>query len=426
MTAHEAPTPAMPSLVRRSAAFGALLAAAALHGCAFEVRTIVVGDGAPLPDGDALDAVDEPVDVAPDLSVDAAPDVEIDAPDATIDLPPPDITPPDVTIDAPDVARETSVDVPEEFTTCAPGRVLCSFECVDLTTDATHCGGCSTRCTATQACVASRCVTLTRAGALCTNPDLMGGVDPACGTTLRCLPTDTTPWCSLECVDNTSQVTERSMCGGGQSTCLTIDEGMFADSRCTQACTPGASPGSAGACRAGYICTGWWFTRSTARSDTPGCAPFCLRDGDCPSGQRCNVRLGTCGVNPADLARLADGSPCDPTVTALPPGEAFRRNIQCRGDCFEMSDTDPTQGVCGSYLNLAASASCPDEPSTMTPDRSASPDDYAICLVRTCSHNSGCRSPLVCRYYEPTPGTLDRTSPPYCQYPTNAQRTGIP
>lgn len=404
----------MASLERRYTAIGCLLAAGALHGCAFELRAIIVDDAR------APDAV--PADVRDDLpDAPVTPDAtDLDAlPDAVTDV---------VTPDAP-VTPDTVVspDVIEETAGCAPSRLLCGLECVDLSTDVNHCGACATRCTAAQGCVAGRCVAVTYAGAPCTMPDPMGGVDTvACGATLRCLPSNTTPWCTLGCADNASQAAERSMCGGGSSTCLTIDEGVDADSRCARACTPGAAPGSAGACRAGFICTGWWFTRASARSDTPGCAPFCVRDADCPAGQRCNVRTGDCALRPADLTRLPDGSPCDPTLTELPPGETFRRNTQCRGMCFYINDPDDTHGVCGSYVDLAASNTCPDDPSGMRPETSATPDDYGLCVVRRCAHNSECRTPLVCRFEEGPPGTLDRTMPTVCLYPTNAQRTGIP
>lgn len=412
----------MVSLDRRHAAIVCLLAAGALHGCAFERRDIVVDDASTSPPPDARD---ERPDAAP-----------LDAPDGTVA---PDVVDAVVTPDAPErdvfdaTPDEAIADVVapadrvDELVACAPGRVLCGLECVDLTTDTAHCGGCGVRCTGSQSCVAGRCVAGTRAGALCTMPDLMGGVDTAaCGATLRCLPTNTTPWCSLECVDNASQVTERAMCGGGSSTCLTIDEGMFANSRCTQACVPGAAAGGSGACRAGYICTGWWFTRASGRSDATGCAPFCQRDVDCPAGLRCNVRLGTCGMRAIDPTRLPDSAPCDPTVTELPPGETFRRNTQCRGECFPIDGAVPSHGICGSYVNLSASRRCPDDPGNMMPETSATPDDYALCVVRTCAHNSDCRAPLICRYEEGPPGTLDRTAPPECLYATNAQRTGIP
>ncbi len=77
-------------------------------------------------------------------------------------------------------------------------------------------------------------------------------------------------------------------------------------------------------------------------------------------------------------------------------------------------------------MNLANSSACPDDPLGMSPETSATPDDYALCVARRCAHNAECRAPLVCRYEEGPPGTLDRTIPPVCLYPTNAQRNGIP
>ncbi len=381
----------MALLDRRAAIAGLTAAAHVFAGCAFELRAIVVDD-APAPDITAPDAPapDVALDLAtPDAAPDAAPDATFDAPpdaplDATPDAPP-DMAPLDV---APDVSADVAPDVP-----------------VDVAPD----------------------VPSTRAGAPCTNPDPMGGVDRAsCGAALRCLPTESTPACSLDCFDSASQSVERAMCGGGSSTCLTLGDRPDEESFCALACDPAARPGAPGSCRAGFVCTGWWFTHASGRADAPGCAGFCARDADCPAGLRCNTREGLCGTRLPDPTRLPDGSPCDPTVTELPPGETFRRNTQCRGMCLDAADFSPHQGICGSYLDLAVSSSCPDDPARVLPLTGPDPDNLALCVERSCARNADCRAPLVCRYDEDPSGAPDLSSPTTCLYPTPSQRWGIP
>ncbi len=308
--------------------------------------------------------------------------------------------------------------------TCVAPRQMCGALCTDVSADVTNCGACGLRCATGQTCAAGRCTTPstggTRAGAACTNADPAGGADPACGT-LVCVPTGSLPMCTDNCVNAASQVTERSMCGGGSATCLTQGDGATADSLCAQACTPGAVTG----CRAGFACTGWWYTHAGATPDSPGCFPFCTSDAQCPSGRRCNTRIGSCGTAGADLTRLPDGAPCNPSLTVTVPGETQPRNVQCRGICFRVSSS-ATQGICGSFVDLAVGRACPDDPANVDLLAPPGTDNLALCVYRNCTRNANCTAPHVCRYNEDATGVPDRTQPPQCDYPTASQRTGIP
>lgn len=423
-------------------ALAALLAFA--QACAFEKRAVFVDerdhDASPLADGASFDrafdavtdgaTIDAPTTdlVTADAPSDGigppdVPAMDTTAPDVIApDAPTPDVTAPDVPVPPPDVVR----DVATEPAGCAAGRTLCGTMCFNLASDETHCGDCATRCNASEACSSGVCRLRAVAGAPCTNADPMGGTDPACGTTLRCRPSITQPLCTVNCTDDTSQATERAACGGGASTCLTRGGGSSVESYCTVACTPGAEPGTSASCRRGFVCTGWWFTRPTLHEDTPGCAPFCVRDDDCTTGLRCNTRTGWCATRGFDPTKLPDGAPCDPTMYGLAPGETVRRNIQCRGVCFGVNNAVPTQGVCGSFLALQASSTCPDDPTRVLPEVAMMADDLTLCITRECAHNSECMSPLVCRYREYPPGMVFTAAPPACQYPSDAQRTGIP
>lgn len=396
------------------------MALSALAGCAFELRDIVVDDArapdAPPADTAAFDASDV-TDALDATRVDDGapplPDVA-DSPDATVV--------PDVTV-TPDVAVAPDAKV-------IPDAVVVPDVMIRDVVDVMTMPDVMIRDVVDAADVRDAADVLDApsgpAGNACTVLGPMGGIDiAACGTVLRCLTSTTTPACSLACVDNASQSVERSACGGGNGTCLTYGEGSSLASFCAAACDPAAVAGAAGSCRAGFVCTGWWYSHTMARNDTPGCAAFCSRESDCPSGQRCNPRDGICGTRVLDLARLPDGEPCNPSITELIPGEMLRRNNQCRGICYRVT-SDATQGICGSMLNLAFSTVCPDDPTRLRPIRSLTPDGLALCIEANCAHNADCRSPLVCRYVEDSSGAPVTAFPSRCLYATTSQPTGIP
>lgn len=374
--------------------------------CGIELRTITVADGA-FADTALNDAP------SPDL-----PETTADAGDVVADVSPPS-----------DLV--SGLDVPPTMDGgCAPPAVACGSACAVLATDDSHCGACGNRCSTDETCTAGTCLaagpTRSTAGAACTHPTMMGGMDSACGTGMVCVFTDSTPVCTIDCVDSPTQLAERGMCGGVGATCLALGDGPTAESLCVQACSPGAAPGARGACRAGFVCTGWWYSHANGSADRAGCVAFCSRDSDCPSGMACNVRRGRCGGRAVDPTRLPDGSPCDPTVIELVPEESVRRNVQCRGQCLPSSDTERTHGVCGSSIDLAVTQRCPDDPSAVQPMSDPGRDNLALCVSRTCTVNRECSAPHVCRYDEDAMGRPVRTGPTTCDYPTAAQPTGIP
>jgi len=382
-------------------------------GCAFEVRAIRVGPE---------DASDTEAPVAP-------PDLTLDRADAPDELPVDGALSPDVdaavTPDADDASVEAGPEVPE----CARPRALCGASCVDLANSSAHCGACDRACPAGDSCTAGTCLAAgsSRAGALCTRPDPRGGNDPAaCTTAFGCFPTDTTAVCTRDCTSSPSQATERSMCGGGNATCLSYGDGPDAFLECAAACSPGAASRAPGSCRAGFVCTGWWLNRADLHSDAPGCAPLCSRDADCYAGERCNPRVGVCDIPLPNPARLPDGAPCNPTIRETPAGEFEARNTQCRGECLAVSDSAPTQGICGSFVNVAERPTCPDDPAVVLPDTGPDADNFGVCLFRLCGANAECRGPLVCRYDEGVDGRPELRGPTWCMYPTAAQPVGGP
>ncbi len=265
-----------------------------------------------------------------------------------------------------------------------------------------------------------------RAGAPCTMPDPSGGIDPACGDgDLVCLDTQSTPMCTGFCENSALQSIERAQCGGNGSTCLTSGEGSFAQSYCAAACRPAGTTVATGACRAGFVCTGWWYSHAMGTPDSTGCHGFCDADAQCPSMMRCHTRTGACGTEGVDVTRLPDGAPCNPRSVVMLPGEVRPRNIECRGICFSVSSASPTAGVCGSLMNLRVSTSCPDDPEHIAPRSPPGTDNLAVCIWRNCTSNADCRSPHICRYPEGVDMLPVTDLDPQCDYPTAAQRTGI-
>jgi hypothetical protein len=281
---------------------------------------------------------------------------------------------------------------------------MCSTGCTDVTTDPTNCGGCGIRCTTGQTCSLSRCTggtTGSPAGNACTS-------DTTCGT-LQC-PAGL-GFCTAQCTDGSAS-SEQSQCGGSGSTCLLTDD-TTGDGLCLRGCTAG----SATSCRAGFVCTG--LTLFVGATDTTGCYPHCTSNAQCPTGTVCDVRWGTCGQRAANLAALADGSPCNPTITTTVPGEMEPRNTQCRGRCLGVSATDRTRGICGSLINLGITSTCPD-PNTLF--SGAMGDDLIGCIFRSCTRSADCSVGTICIYQERM-GAPITTGPRVCNYPTAAQPT---
>jgi hypothetical protein len=334
----------------------------------------------------------------------------------------------DVTVDAIDATSGMDRVAPDAVV-CTPPEMTCGEGCVSLSTSHEHCGACGIRCSADEACVFGTCLVsgmvVSTAGRLCTRPGTMGGRDPACGVELSCFPTASMPTCSRRCTDQTTQTAERAMCGGAGSTCLSFGDGADRDSWCAKACSPDAPARTAGACDRGFVCTGWWYSHGGGRSDVRGCAPFCSTDADCVAGERCNPRRGECGVRLPSALQAPDGMPCNPTVTVFVAEENINRNVQCRGECFEVVGASPMQGICGSYLNLSVTSVCPDSPGIIMPTKSNDADNLALCVERTCRSNATCTRPLVCRYPEDATGRPLMTEPSVCNYPTAAQAVGI-
>jgi hypothetical protein len=218
---------------------------------------------------------------------------------------------------------------------------------------------------------------MSSAGAMCTDDSMCNGL--SCDTSVR------GGFCTGDCTNNASQANEQMQCGGTGSTCLSIGDGDDANTFCTKSCRPT----NATSCRPGYVCTGFWYTHMNGTPDTAGCFPFCSSDEHCNTGQRCNPRTGSCSMNAPNPMGIPDGMPCTvPAMNAPSP---------CRGVCFRLSENpNDRRGICGSFVNLATTRECPDDPENVPLLGRSGSDNLGLCLFRRCSTSLCCPMGLVC------------------------------
>ncbi|MBL8678256.1 MAG: hypothetical protein JNK05_03780 [Myxococcales bacterium] len=181
--------------------------------------------------------------------------------------------------------------------------------------------------------------------------------------------------CTGVCNNSPSQANEQMQCGGSSTTCLSDGTG---GGNCFAACRAGAA-GSG--CRPGFACTGLWFTQMDGTPDTAACFPFCSSDMHCAAGTTCNERTGQCDNSRNPMA-LADGMPCRVGSNA------------CRGQCFRITEMGEI-GVCGSFIDIAQTSTCPDGDGRVQPFGQAR-DNLALCIFQQCSESDCCPDGLVC------------------------------
>ncbi len=336
--------------------------------------------------------------------------------------------------------------------TCANASI-CLFRCIGRVCGVDECGtgscgvcGAGERCT-----VVGRCVsgserdagpTTSVDGGVVTEPDgggrgaVVAGRsctdDRTCATPsapLSCVSTPGGNICSLAsgCQPGTPS-REEAQCGGRYSRCLLLPPGDAGALRglCTRSCVAGAATESEGACPANAVCTGSWLLSVFGPGDN-GCLPFCHDDADCAGlagadagadagSQVCNVWTGRCGATASSLLAGADGTRCDPARAAASGVNP------CRGMCFTLDRSRPSEGLCGSLIDRRVMRKCP-EPDVLPAGPSG--DDLAVCVAAACDDNAGCRDGLVCVYPEADGRVRSDYGPSWCAYPTALQPRGI-
>ena len=119
--------------------------------------------------------------------------------------------------------------------------------------------------------------------------------------------------------------------------------------------------------------------------------PHCDRSLDCVPSVHSAVQ------NPPGMSTSqVSAAPHSPSIAQVSPA----RNRQCRGICFQIGDM-PSQGQCGSHIDLTVTPRCPDAPERIAPeaptdDSGERLDNLGECLFKTCGTNADCTAPLTC------------------------------
>lgn len=171
--------------------------------------------------------------------------------------------------------------------TCPPGQTRCGEQCVDVRSDAAHCGACGTACEADFACREGQCVRTGCPGgqALCDGACVDTREDERhCGACGRQCPAH------LTCREGRCLCPEASQrdCGG-QCVDTRADERHCG--LCNKRCAPGQSCQD-GVCRCGSgqtLCGGACVNLQTSEQHCGSCGKRCAPNADCRSG-RCVPR----------------------------------------------------------------------------------------------------------------------------------------
>jgi len=190
-----------------------------------------------------------------------------------------------------------SADSDADADPCADGQTTCGGKCIDLQTNAQHCGDCGRACAEGRACEAGECVAscsdgLARCGSSCVDLKI---------DTLNCGS------CSVACLGGTS--CKEGVCAGG------CDEGQtLCGGACVDMQTDEANCGACGSpCAADRICSGGKCVVDCP-AGTTDCSSQCVDTQSnvlhcggcglmCPSGFTCEAgdcknpcSVGMCGV----------------------------------------------------------------------------------------------------------------------------------
>ena len=201
--------------------------------------------------------------------------------------------------------------------TCPSGQQLCAGACVDLSTNALHCGGCGKACVAGQSCVSGVCVVTcpsgeTLCGGQCVNTqDTLqhcGACGKACSSGQFCLKgvcqeTCQSPrkTCGGQCVD---VQTNASHCGACNTGC---GEGeACVDGKCLKQCNPNE-----------IKCNGNCFDPYTDPNHCGGCFKLCQ------PGETCV----------ASICKVTSGCTAE--------------QLQCGGQCVDVRSHPAHCGACG-------------------------------------------------------------------------------
>lgn len=229
---------------------------------------------------------------------------------------------------------------------CDDGRTRCGAACVDLETDASHCGDCETECSEDQECFS---------GACCAPPRMEGDCSPfptcGCEGGEICAPSATTH--TMQCVEAGSlregvpcsdqDCAEGLVCLSGICKAYCSEAAQCAEVDGVRACVSATLTGDT-------LLTGYNVCRRICDPANPQDPVAPLRS--CPEGYGCLPDAeGASDCVPAGNG--AEGTACTAEGFECAPG-LFCRNEECVPYCF--SDADCPESVCVFSLGAADQA----------------------------------------------------------------------
>jgi hypothetical protein len=275
----------------------------------------------------------------------------------------------DTSVDVPDA--ETSDGTPDGPPACPPGRTRCGTDCVDVTSNPVHCGGCDLACPEGLVCNEGGCASgcsglLTLCGAACvdtaTSAEHCGSCDRrcpdglnadgvcsarTCGLVCRAgwLDLDGAPGCEYRCTptgadicngrdddcDGTTDEGSAETCNGRDDDCDgSTDEGFFCVAGATESCSTSCGSLGSRTCTAGCA----WGSCAAPAESCNGRDDDC--DGTCDDGfaccagatQGCATSCGTTGTQTCSASCGWDA--------CSPPAETCNAtDDDCDGTCDE-------------------------------------------------------------------------------------------
>ena len=270
-------------------------------------------------------------------------------------------------------------------TSCPAGQTACGNVCVDLQTDARHCGVCNTSCFAGARCIAGNC-------------ECPAAQPDTCGLQCVNLQTDAAHCgtCDRACGPGTCQAAA-CVCGPAPVALCPDDP---ATGRCVDTSTSGSNCGSCGnGCEPARVCSTSSCQCLTPNTTCNGGTPAEVCTNTSTDSRNC----GTCG-NACPAGRTCSSGACIPTCAA-----GF---TPCSGACVNLQ-TDAAH--CGSCSNACSSgqtcsagtckAACP----TLTCGPTCCAGNTPCCGT-SCpnQHRNFIGTPGVQTYYDCVPsGTYD-------------------
>lgn len=182
------------------------------------------------------------------------------------------------------IACEAELGFNQEYelnSACPLGEEQCGDACVDVQSDALHCGTCGVSCAAGQACDGGQCVChadLSACGTSCVDTNSSGlhcgACNNSCAPGLKCSLGQCSDTCApglaecgADCVDTTSNVFHCGECNAGCGTGLSCDGGACS-------CPPGQ-----------LLCGGTCVDPNTSGSHCGACFSSCQTQEACQAGQ---------------------------------------------------------------------------------------------------------------------------------------------